>query len=72
MLELAALLVVLPMLTLRRRAVVIPVQAAIVLPAMDVPAPRRRLARGSVEQRLTPLPEDLPRRPVIRPTHARR
>ncbi len=49
-----------------------PVHSAIVLPAMDVAPPRRRLARGSVEQRVTPMPEDLPRRPVIRPTHARR
>ena len=72
MLELVALLVILPMLVLRRRTLIVPVQPAIVLPAIDVVPPRRRLARGSVEQRATPLPEDLPRRPVIRPTHARR
>ena len=79
MLELVALAVVLPMLALRRRTRLIPVHAAppavhaaLVLPAMDVAPPRRRLARGSVEQRVTPMDEDLPRRPVIRPTHARR
>lgn len=77
MLELVALAIVLPMLALRRSRTlpvraVIPVQAAIVLPAMDIAPPRRRLARGSVEQRATPMAEDLPRRPVIRPTHARR
>ncbi len=78
MLELVALLVVVPLLALRRRPRELPVHAAvpvhsvILLPAMDVAPPRRRLARGSVEQRVTPMPEDLPRRPVIRPTHARR
>ena len=72
MLELVALLVVLPMLALRRRTRIVPVQPAIVLPAIAVAPPRRRLARGSVEQRLTPMPEDLPLRLVIRPTHARR
>lgn len=72
MLELVALLVVLPLLALRRRTVVVPTAPAFVLPAIDAPAPRRRLARGSVEQPVTPLPDDLPRRPVIRPSHARR
>ena len=72
MLELVALLVVLPMLALRRGTLVVPAPPTYVLPAIDAPAPRRRLARGSVEQRITPLPDDLPRRPVIRPSHARR
>ena len=72
MLELVALLVVLPMLALRRRTTVVPLPATFVLPAMDVAPPRRRLARGSVEQPATPLPDELPRRPLIRPSHARR
>ena len=72
MLELVALVVVLPMLVRRSRTMILPVQPAIVLPALHVAPPRRRLARGSVEQRATPMPEDLPRRPLIRPTHARR
>lgn len=73
MLELVALLVVLPLLAVRRGCVVVvPAAPAFVLPAIDAPAPRRRLARGSVEQPLTPLDDDLPRRPLIRPSHARR
>jgi hypothetical protein len=58
----------------RRRTAVVPVPATIVLPAPagDVPPPRRRLARGSVGEPVTPLPEDVRRRAVIRPSHARR
>lgn len=74
MVELVAIVVV-SIVALRRSAPtqVVPGPATFVLPAVDAPRPPRRLARGSVAQPATPMPEDLPpRRPVIRPSHARR
>jgi hypothetical protein len=47
-------------------------RAMLVLPAVTAPPRPHRLARGSVEQPATPMPEDLPRRRPLRPTHARR
>ena len=76
MLEAVALLAAsLALLVTRRRPTTVHVMpTTFVLPPVDAPQPPRRLARGSIAQPVTPLPEDeLPRRrPVIRPTHARR
>jgi hypothetical protein len=72
--ELVAILVSLLVLAMRRlpQPVRAP-KASFVLPAVVAPARPRRLARGSIAQPATPMPEDLPRRrPVIRPSHARR
>lgn len=74
MVELVAIFVV-SLIAIRRSSetVVPPIVTSLVLPAVDAPAPPRRLARGSIAQPATPMAEDLPRRrPVIRPSHARR
>jgi len=73
--ELVAIVVV-SLLAVRRSSSstrVQPAPATFVLPAVVAPPRPRRLARGSIAQPATPMPEDLPRRrPVIRPSHARR
>ncbi len=75
MVELVAIFVV-TVIAVRRSessSSVVQPHGSLVLPAIDAPSPRTRMARGSVIQPATSMPEELPRRrAVLRPTHARR